>query len=116
MMIDVFWLGQNNPLFIFVTKNKVEISRNPLINESCLRLIDIPNNIKGKQMWFWIVVRDKTIDIVFSGISSSIKRSFITKNIYDRNSEAYQKVRESEITKETIIKNITLYIYIYGLH
>ena len=113
---------------IFVTKDIVEVSRNPLLNEPNLKIIDIPNKDKGKQLWFWIVIRGETMEIMFSGLSRpisvshydfrqgsivnrirvsdspfTIKKGLITKNLYDTNSEAYEDVKEFEKSQGTVI-------------
>ena len=115
-------------VFIFVDKSKVVISHNPTIDEPSLRSFNIPNNYLGKQVWFWIWVKDTVMNIIFSGISAPInvgnafdvpnhpivavgvddnpftkKRGLITKNIYDNSSEAYQRIKEFERTQGTII-------------
>ena len=113
-------------VFIFVDKRKVVISENPTIDEPSLRSFNIPNNSLGKQVWFWIWVKDAVMNIIFSGISAPInvgnafvkhtirrvnvednpftkKRGLMTKNIYDNSSEAYQRVKEFEKSEGTII-------------
>ena len=59
-------------VFIFVDKSKVVISENPTIDEPSLRSFNIPNNSLGKQVWFWIWVKDAVMNIIFSGISAPI--------------------------------------------
>ena len=113
-------------VFIFVDKSKVVISHNPLIDGPALRSFNIPNNSLGRQVWFWIWIKGTVMNIIFSGISAPInvgnaflnytikrvnvddnpytkKRGLITKNIYDNSSEAYQRVKEFEKSKGTII-------------
>ena len=116
-------------LYIHVSKSQIKISINPLINESHLSLINIPNNALGKQILFWTWVQGTTfrslnIDgtITFINLRNySLKndfrfgslnvddspftkiRGFITSNVYDNNSEAYRKAREFERAQSTII-------------
>ena len=112
--------------FIFFDKSKVVISENPTIDEPSLRSFNIPNNSLGKQVWFWIWVKDTHMNMIFSGISEPIiinnfsvnttirrvnvednpftkKRGLITKKVYDNSSEAYQRVKEFEKSEGTII-------------
>ena len=116
-------------LHIHISKSQIKISRNPLINEPHLRLINIPNKAVGKQIWFWIWTQGTTFHLITSGsnvvtlnlrnvgLSADFKfvrlnvddspfpriRGFITSNVYDNNSEAYGKVREFERAQGTII-------------
>ena len=125
--IDGVSLGLS--LFIHVSKSQIKISINPLINENHLRLINIPNQAAGKQIWFWIWVQGTTFNLITSGsnvvtlnlrnqgLGSDFKfvhtevddspfskiRGFMTSNVYDNNSEAYGKVREFERAQGTII-------------
>ena len=113
--------------FIHVDKSKVVISRYPTIDQPSYRSFNIPKNSLGKQVWFWIWVKDAHMNIIFSGISKPIivndisdtagglrrinvddnpftkKRGLITKNIYDNTSEAYQLIKEFEKSEGTII-------------
>lgn len=84
----------------------------------------------AKGFWFWIVIRDKTIEIIFSGITTpisvthpcfgnlnddlfkisnisdtpfTIKRGLVTKNLHDTNSKAYQDIRQFERSQGKII-------------
>ena len=52
-----------------------QFSINPLVNEPYLEIKDIPNTDKGKQLWFWIVIKDRTFQINFSGLSTPISVS-----------------------------------------
>ena len=111
---------------IFVDKSKVVISGNPTIDEPSYRSFNIPNNSLGKQVWFWICVKDTHINIIFSGISEPIiinnfsvihglvrvnvddnpftkKRGLVTKNVWDNNSIAFENVKEFEKNEGTII-------------
>ena len=74
MMITIFWqhVHVNHPINIFISKDKVVVSINPLINESSLRSINIPNNVKGKTLYFWLFIIDETIKFIFSGLSQQI--------------------------------------------
>ena len=127
-VMSVFFTIKNSSIrvFIFVDKSKVVISRNPTIDEPSLRSFNIPNNSLGKQVWFWIWVKGRQMNIIFSGISAPInvgnafgndtilrvnvednpftkKRGLITQNIFDNSSEAYQRVKEFEKNEGTII-------------
>ena len=111
---------------IFVDKSKVVISGNPTIDEPSYRSFNIPNNSLGKQVWFWIWVKDTHMNIIFSGISEPIiinnfsvihglrrinvddnpftkKRGLVTKNVWDNNSIAFENVKEFEKSEGTII-------------
>ena len=115
---------------IHVDKSKVVISRNPLIDEPSLRTFNIPNNALGKQVLFWIWVKDTHMNLIFSGISAPIiinnfftdisglrtirvinvddnpftkVRGLVTKNVWDNNSTAFENVKEFEKSQGTII-------------
>ena len=116
-------------LYIHVSKSQIKISINPLINESHLSLINIPNNALGKQILFWTWVQGTTFrslnidgtitfinlrnyslqnDFRFGSLNVDDSpftkiRGFITSNVYDNNSEAYRKAREFERAQGTII-------------
>ena len=116
--------------YIHVDKSKVVISRNPLIDEPSLRTFNIPNNALGKQVLFWIWIKDTHMNLIFSGISAPIiinnfftdisglisiriinvddnpftkVRGLITKNVWDNNSTAFENVKEFEKSEGTII-------------
>ena len=116
--------------YIHVDKSKVVISRNPTIDEPSLRTFNIPNNALGKQVLFWIWVKDTHMNLIFSGISAPIiinnfftdssglrtirlinvddnpftkVRGLVTKNIWDNNSTAFENVKEFEKSQGTII-------------
>ena len=92
---------------------------------------------RGKQLYLWITIQNEIININFSGsraisgrhpglenndanifkisVSDSpftIQRGFITKNIYDVNSDAYGDVREYEISEGTYVRCKLKYIII----
>ena len=116
-------------LYIHVSKSQIKISINPLINESHLSLINIPNNALGKQILFWTWVQGTTFrslnidgtitfinlrnyslqnDFRFGSLNVDDSpftkiRGFITSNVYDNNSEGYRKAREFERAQGTII-------------
>ena len=125
-MSIAFTYNLRSPEYIHIDKSKVVISGNPLIDEPSLRTFNIPNNSLGKQVWFWIWVKDADINIIFSGISSPIiinifgdtkglvrvnvddnpfikKRGLITKNVLDNNSTAFENLKEFERSQGTII-------------
>ena len=94
-----------------------------------LKIKDIPNKDKGKQLWFWIVIKDRTLQINLSGLSTpisvshpdfrdpkadlrriivsktplTIKRVLITKTLYNGISDVYEDVREFERSEGTVI-------------
>ena len=129
LLITLNWVGGIPSIHIFVSRDKVVVSKNPLINEPSLRSINIPYKARGKQMYFWLFIIDKTIKIIFSGLSKSftvshdgiqnkdedfstlyvsdtpftIRRGLITQNIYNLNSDAYGDVKEYEKSEGTII-------------
>ena len=112
--------------FIHVDKSKVVISHFPLIDEPSYRTFNIPNNSIGKQVLFWIWIKDSHLNIIFSGISAPIilndfrdssglriinvddnpftkVRGLITKNVWDNNSTAFENVKAFERSQGTII-------------
>ena len=128
MIITIHWDGGIHSIFIFVSKDKVVVSKNPLINEPSLKSYNIPSYFKGKHVYLWIRIQNNVIKINFSGsktisathpnlvnmdenhsiiyVSDSpftIERGLITKNIYNQNSDAYKDVREYEISEGKII-------------
>ena len=128
MIISLHWDGISNNIYIFVSKDKVEASINPLINEPSLKSYNIPSYYQGKQLYLWITIQNDLFVINFSGsraisgthpdlvnndanirrinVSDSpftIQRGLITKNIYNVNSDAYEDVREYEISEGTFI-------------
>ena len=128
LMITFHWIGISHNVYIFVSKDKVVTSINPLIDESSLLSYNIPSYYKGKQLYLWITIQNEIIKINFSGsrvlsgrhtdlvdnnadirkisVSDSpftIQRGLFTKNIYDENSDAYKDVREYEISEGTFV-------------
>ena len=124
MSIQIMYLGGNNPIYINVNKTRVKIEQTSERNVS----FNIPNTSFRKQVWFWIWAKDRNVHIIFSGFSAPInfgiilselyeninairadinpftkKRGLMTKNIYDNNSEAYQKTKVFERSRGTII-------------
>ena len=131
MMISLRWEGLSSNINIFVSKDKVETSINPLIDESSLASYNIPSYYQGKQLYLWITIQNDLIQINFSGsiaisgthpglenndanifrisVSDSpftIQRGLITKNIYNVNSDAYKDVREYEISEGTFVSAV----------
>ena len=54
-------------IYIFVSKDKVVASENPLINESSLKSYNIESYFQGKQLYLWITIQNDIIVIKFSG-------------------------------------------------
>ena len=133
MMIALHWEGGAiHPIYIFVSKDKVVASRNPLINEPSLKSYQIPSYYQGKQLYLWITIQTDLIIFNFSGtralsvihriiqfnrdknlrtidVSDSpftIQRGLITKNIYNVNSDVYKDVREYEISEGTFVSAV----------
>ena len=131
MMIILHWEGLSGNINIFVSKDKVETSINPLIDESSLASYNIPSYYQGKQVYLWITIQNDLIQINFSGsvaisgthpdlenndaniwrisVSDSpftIQRGLITKNNYNPNSDAYKDVREYEISEGTFVSAV----------
>ena len=131
MIITIHWDGGIHSIFIFVSKDKVVVSENPLINEPSLKSYNIPSYFKGKHVYLWIRIQNNVIKINFSGsktisathpnlvnmdenhsiiyVSDSpftIERGLITKNIYNQNSDAYKDVREYEISEGTFVSAV----------
>ena len=52
-----------HPIYIFVSKDKVVVSRNLLINEPSLASYNIASYFRGKQIYFWIMIRNNRINI-----------------------------------------------------
>ena len=132
MIIALHWEASSppiQPIYIFVSKDKVVASRNPLINEPSLKSYNIPSYFQGKQLYLWITIQTDLIQINFSGsraisvihriiqfnsdtnlriidVSDSpftIQRGLITKNIYKVDSDVYKDVREYEISEGTFV-------------
>ena len=131
MMIALHWEGLSDNIYIYVSKDKVETSINPLIDDPSLASYNIPSYYRGKQVYLWITIRNDLIRINFSGsiaisgthpdlenndaniwrinVSDSpftIQRGLITKNIYNVNSDAYRDVREYEISEGTFVSAV----------
>ena len=131
MMIILHWEGLSGNINIFVSKDKVETSRNLLMDDPSLASYNIPSYYQGKQVYLWITIQNDLIQINFSGsvaisgrhpdlenndaniwrisVSDSpftIQRGLITKNIYDVNSNAYGDVREYEISEGTFVSAV----------
>ena len=128
MIITMHWVGGIPSIYIFISKDRVVVSKNLLINEPSLKSYNIPSYFKGKYLYLWIRIQNNVIKINFSGsktisathpnlvnmdenlsiiyVSDSpftIQRGLITKNNYNQNSDAYKDIREYEISEETFI-------------
>ena len=128
MIITIHWFGGIPSIYIFISKDRVVVSKNLLINESSLKSYNIPSYFKGKYLYLWIRIQNNVIKINFSGsktisathpniqnndenlsiiyVSDSpftIQRGLITKNNYNQNSDAYKDIREYEISEGTFI-------------
>ena len=129
MIIALHWEGVSRPIYIFVSKDRVVASINTIIDDPSLTSYRIPSYFIGKRIYFWIMIQNNTILIPFSGGSRTIsirnpflldkdanlrrisvsdspftiQRGLITKNIYNRNSDAYKDVREFEISEGTFV-------------
>ena len=128
MLITIHWFGGIPSIYIFISKDRLVVSKNLLINESSLKSYNIPSYFKGKYLYLWIRIQNNVIKINFSGsktisathpniqnmdenlsiiyVSDSpftIQRGLITKNNYNQNSDAYKDIREYEISKGTFI-------------
>ena len=131
MIITIHWESGIPSINIFISKDRVVVSKNPLINESSLKSYNIPSYFKGKYLYLWIRIQNNVIKINFSGsrtistthpniqnkdenlniiyVSDSpftIQRGLITKNIYNQNSDAYKDVREYEISEGTFVSAV----------
>ena len=67
MIITIHWDGGIHSIYIFVSKDRVVVSENPLINEPSLKSYNIPSYFKGKQVYLWIRIQNNVIKINFSG-------------------------------------------------
>ena len=128
MIITIHWFGGIPSIYIFISKDRVVVSKNLLINESSLKSYNIPSYFKGKYLYLWIRIQNNVIKINFSGsktisathpniqnkdenlsiiyVSDSpftIQRGLITKNNFNQNSDAYKDIREYEISEGTFI-------------
>ena len=128
MIITIHWFGGIPSIYIFISKDRLVVSKYLLINESSLKSYNIPSYFKGKYLYLWIRIQNNVIKINFSGsktisathpniqnkdenlsiiyVSDSpftIQRGLITKNNYNQNSDAYKDIREYEISKGTFI-------------
>ena len=67
MMIALHWERISppiQPIYIFVSKNKVVASKNPLINESSLKSYKFPSYFQGKQLYLWITIQTDLIQLI----------------------------------------------------
>ena len=129
MVITLHWEGGIPTIHILISKDRVVVSKNLLINEPSLKSYNIPSYFKGKHLYLWIRIQNNVIKINFSGGSKTIstthpdiqnkdenlsiiyvsdspftiQRGLITKNNYNQNSDAYKDVREYEISEGTFI-------------
>ena len=127
--MTLHWEGGIPSIHIFISKDRLVVSKNPLINEPSLQTYNIPSYFKGKYLYLWIRIQNEIIKINFSGSSEilsathpdllnmdenlsiiyvsdspfTIKRGLISKNLYDENSDAYKDVQEYEISEGTFI-------------
>ena len=126
MTIEVFWLGIVPALGFIITKDNIRI----YVHDNYDRTFNIPNNMKGGQVFLWLSGKDGNFEFFFSGFSSPIifkinidsskfdnelsritvnfspfngLRGLITKNILHYDSEAFNKVKEYEKSQGTII-------------
>ena len=130
MIIKIGWPKSLNFL---ITKDRIIISENLLIDEPHIYTTTIPNILKGKQLLFWMKFDTKvnfhSIKIDICGTPNSInvnipynpgslpyiskihvsdspftiKRGLITKNYYDNNSNAYNDVLDYERSEGTFV-------------
>ena len=129
MVITLHWEGGIPTIHILISKDRVVVSKNLLINEPSLKSYNIPSYFKGKHLYLWIRIQNNVIKINFSGGSKTIstthpdiqnkdenlsiiyvsdspftiQRGLITKNNYNQNSNAYKDVREYEISEGTYV-------------
>ena len=125
LLIEFYWVGPTNPVFLFIYKNRLELRGSGLST----RIINFSNNIIGKQLYFWLYFDVGEINIIFSGQKDFItipnrefqanmwrmnrvtirinpfdlKRALLTKNIYKENSHAFRNVKDFERGQGTII-------------
>ena len=128
MVITLHWEHGIPSIHILISKDRVVVSKNLLINEPSLKSYNIPSYFKGKYLYLWIRIQNNVIKINLSDsrtisathpdiqnkdenlsiiyVSDSpftIQRGLITKNIYNKNSNAFKDVREYEISEGTFI-------------
>ena len=129
MVITLHWEGSIPSIHILISKDRVVVSKNLLINEPSLKSYNIPSNARGKHLYLWIRIQNNVIKINFSGGSKTIstthpdiqnkdenlsiiyvsdspftiQRGLITKNNYNQNSNAFKDVREYERSEGTFI-------------
>ena len=128
MIIALHWEGIIHNIYIFVSKDKLVVSENPLIDEPSLKTYNIASYYRGKYLYLWITIQNEIIKINFSGSRAisvthpnleimdanlqrisvtdspfTIQSGLITKNIYDQNSDAYKDVQEYEISIGTFV-------------
>ena len=133
MMIALHWEGGAiHPIYIFVSKDRIVASKNPLIDDPSLKMGFIPSYGIGKQLYLWILIENDGIKIMYNlnyppltifhdGIQNkdvnlriidvsdspfTIQRGLITKNIYYADSVAYKDVREYEISEGTFVSAV----------
>ena len=64
MIIALHWEAGPIPIYIFVSKDKVVVQENPLINESSLKSYNIASYFKGKQLYLWITIQNDLIKLI----------------------------------------------------
>ena len=67
MIITIHWFGGIPSIYIFISKDRLVVSKNLLINESSLKSYNIPSYFKGKYLYLWIRIQNNVIKINFSG-------------------------------------------------
>ena len=67
MIITIHWFGGIPSIYIFISKDRVVVSKNLLINETSLKSYNIPSYLKGKYLYLWIRIQNNVIKINFSG-------------------------------------------------
>ena len=88
--IDFFWFGINSPFYVFIDKNSFNINK--------IRIINIPNNAKGKNMTLWIWKKGRKFSLVSSINNNPI--TVIHKNLNDLNEVLnYAKVESNSYLK-----------------
>ena len=58
MTIRLEWEGGIPLINIFVSDDELVVSEYPLIDESSLKKVNILNNARGKQLYFWIIIQN----------------------------------------------------------
>ena len=64
MIISLHWVSKINNLYILVSKDKLLVSINFLIDDPSITSYIIPSYFKGKQLYLWIKIQNNVIELL----------------------------------------------------